>query len=530
MRKFALSLAFLSLLRPELSRAERGPLTADEKSVLESSPGVVLVIVSYKITVTIQGRRLDPSIATFNPTSTGSGFLYRPDGYLVTNAHVVEDANLKDQQAQEARKKHLLHDLLLELDQRLKSSGHRGLTAEDLQGLNMVSTTPQIEVYLANKEHHTGEIKIYSDPTGRNVGKDVAILKIDANNLPTVKLGNSDEVRSGDPLRVIGYPGAVSPLVFDMISPDSVLVPTFTSGHVSAIKKDYKGTLVIQSDAAITHGNSGGPAFSGDGEVVGIATYATGREVAGFNFFVPINTAMEFVRQAGATPESGAFDKAWSSALDAYQAGNWDTAKGHLSDALTLMPDEPDALRLQSVASQKARAESPLTRMTEGVGTMVWAGAGAIFLVLVTMIGFIMMRSRRTPIPVNAGPVPPRTVLVHAEPSIIAPHKQLPATFGTLHITAGPLSGNQFQIPKAGILIGRDSTKCNVVLADDTVSKEHAWVVPVDSEVVVIDRGSSNGTYVNSTDSPGINKVTLKNGDRVFIGKKGAAVLTYFSG
>jgi len=91
------------------------------------------------------------------------------------------------------------------------------------------------------------------------------------------------------------------------------------------------------------------------------------------------------------------------------------------------------------------------------------------------------------------------------------------------------LNGNRFPIPKAGVLIGRDSTKCNIVIADDTVSKEHAWVVPVDHEVVVIDRGSSNGTYVNSTDSPRVNKVALKNGDRLYIGKKGAAVLTYFS-
>jgi pSer/pThr/pTyr-binding forkhead associated (FHA) protein len=45
---------------------------------------------------------------------------------------------------------------------------------------------------------------------------------------------------------------------------------------------------------------------------------------------------------------------------------------------------------------------------------------------------------------------------------------------------------------------------------------------------VVIDRGSSNGTFLNSTDTPGVNKVALKSGDRIFIGKKGAAVFTYF--
>ena len=165
-------------------------------------------------------------------------------------------------------------------------------------------------------------------------------------------------------------------------------------------------------------------------------------------------------------------------------------------------------------------------------------------MVLFVLIGLVLMRSRSKPasmplrsqaIAVNptspaAAPVPvrARTVLVHSD-AMIPSRPPTPASFGTLHITSGALTGNQFAIPKAGLLIGRDSTKCNVVLADETVSKEHAWVVPLDSEVVIIDRGSSNGTYVNSTDTPGINRVTLKNGDRVYIGKKGAAVLTYFS-
>jgi len=66
------------------------------------------------------------------------------------------------------------------------------------------------------------------------------------------------------------------------------------------------------------------------------------------------------------------------------------------------------------------------------------------------------------------------------------------------------------------------------VLPDDTVSGEHAWIVPVEGSVVVIDKGSSNGTYVNSVDSPRVSKISLKNGDRIFIGKKGP-VATYFA-
>jgi hypothetical protein len=314
---------------------------------------------------------------------------------------------------------------------------------------------------------------------------------------------------------------------------ESALVPSATNGHISAVKVDYKHTPVIQSDAAITHGNSGGPAFNANGEAIAIATY--GPEVAGFNFFVPINTAMEFVRQAGAPPESGPFDKSWAAALEAYQAGNWDTAKGLLADSLNFMPDLPDALRLQTVAAQNARSEGPVARLAEnfgGAGGMLLpAGGGALVLILGASTFFIMRARRSAPVPLAATVLSMPNVKIEPLPGapLIPPARHAAVHFGSMHVTSGVLTGNQFPIPKAGLLIGRDSSKCNVVVADDTVSKEHAWIVPLENEVVVIDRGSSNGTYINSIETAAINKVTLRNGDRVFIGKKGAAVLTYFS-
>jgi pSer/pThr/pTyr-binding forkhead associated (FHA) protein len=96
-------------------------------------------------------------------------------------------------------------------------------------------------------------------------------------------------------------------------------------------------------------------------------------------------------------------------------------------------------------------------------------------------------------------------------------------------VTAGSLSGQKFKITKAGILVGTDPSKCQICVTEDAISHEHAWIVPVDNRVVVIDRGSTNGTYINSVDSPRVSKVGLQNGDRVYLGKKGTVVLTYFS-
>ncbi len=534
LRRAVLLLCCLLVCLPAFSQAIADKLTPDEAAVLKHSPGVVLVIVSYTVVVQIPGRDSGP--LEFHPSSMGSGFLYRPDGYLITNSHVVEDANLKDIQARDDHLRSIHSNIIRWVQDKLKNTGRPPLTVAEARVLRISASDPQIRVYLANKNYFRGEIKAYSDPTGINGGKDVAIIKVDANNLPTVKLGDSNAVRPGDPLVVIGYPGAVSPLSgFDMIGMESALVPSVTNGHVSAVKTDYKGTPVIQSDAAITHGNSGGPGFNAAGEVVGIATYATEREVAGFNFFVPINTAMEFVRQAGATPESGAFDTAWSNALDAYQAGKWDTAKGYLSDALNFMPGLPEALRLQTAAAQNVRLEGAVARMSENFGSMLWPTIGVGGVLVVGLALLLIMKSGKKPAPAPApvafAPVSPsmRTVPVDPiPPPPLIPPKVAPTHFGSIHVTSGALAGSRFPVPKAGLKIGRDSSKNDVVVPDDTVSKEHAWIVPLDNEIVLIDRGSSNGTFINSTDTPGVNKVALKNGDRIFIGKKGAAVFTYF--
>ncbi len=509
MKIFAWVLAALSLTAGTLPADTTGQITPEERRSLEVSPAVVFIRVWY--TFSIPGKLKETPIGF-----SGTGFLYRPDGYLITNAHVVEDANLKDPTART--------DRMREVVSLLEHSVRRRLTLPEIQSLQVSDS--HLEVYLSNFAKYTGEIKVYSDPSFVNNGKDIAIIKIDGNNLPTVKLGDSENVHVGEPLTVIGYPGVA--MNSEMISKQSVLVPSVTNGHISALKVDYKGTPVLQSDVAITHGNSGGPAFDPDGKVVGIATYGNVKEVAGFNFFVPINTALEFVRQAGAEPQSGEFDRTWQNALDAYSQGDWPAAHRLLNDVLAMSPGQPDATRLQNVAARNERNESSVDRVRHSAGPFLWPIAvGAIL--LIAFVAWRLLKPAR-PAPQPPSPTTP-PALSDLKPTVVSP---IPppsgdsgrTNFGTLHVTAGALNGNRFPIPKAGLLIGRDSAKCNIVISDDTISKEHAWVVPLDHEVVVIDRGSSNGTYVNSTDSPRVNKVALKDGDRLFIGKKGA-VLTF---
>lgn len=542
-RRATLSIALLGILLTSAFAAvapiygATNLLSPEARRDLELQPGVVLIVVSFKA-----------RLGSFScePAAMGSGFLYRPDGYLITNGHVAQWANGKDQQADNARMKQAIPCLADKVVQNVVAKQGHPLTDPEKEEITKILQDAiasgkvhisdiSLTVMLDNQAKYPGEIKAYSDPINEG-GKDIAIVKIDGKNLPTTELGNSDEMRVGDGITVVGYPGAATnATIGGLFSRESIWVPTVTTGRISAVNKtDYHGTPVLQSEAVINHGNSGGPAFDSNGRVIGIATYALANDAAGLNFFVPINTAMEFVRTAGAAPERGAFDAVWRDGLQAYAGQNWAEAHDKLSNALEMLPGQPDALKLQSQAATNLSQMNPLMRVVQRLGmtTLLIATGAVLGLIVILFIVLKMSLKPKGPAPIPA----PRTGM--PQPVSTAPLSQTvvakPAaaprdSYGTLQVLNGPLAGNRFLIPKNGLLIGRDPSRCAVVLSGDSVSKEHAWVVPLDNGVAVIDRDSTNGTYVNSTSSPRINKVVLNNGDRIFVGAKSPTEITYFA-
>ncbi|MEJ2631391.1 MAG: Do family serine endopeptidase [Acidihalobacter sp.] len=162
----------------------------------------------------------------------GSGFIISPNGYIVTAAHVVHGAD-------------------------------------------------HIMVTLAN--HHAYPAKL----VGMSVRYDTALLKIKAENLPTVPVGNSDHLRVGQWLLAVGAP-------FGFFN-------TVTQGVVSAVNRslphDDQYIPFIQSDVPINPGNSGGPLFNMSGQVVGIndQIYTKSGGYMGLSFSIPINTVMRVV-------------------------------------------------------------------------------------------------------------------------------------------------------------------------------------------------------------------------------------------
>jgi serine protease Do len=167
----------------------------------------------------------------------GSGFIISADGLILTNAHVVRDAK-------------------------------------------------EVTVKLSDRSEYAAKV-LGSDPV-----TDVAVLRIEAKGLPTVRLGDPKQLAVGDPVLAIG-----APFGFEQ---------TATQGIVSAKGRSLPGDAVvpfIQTDAAVNPGNSGGPLFNGSGEVVGINAqiYSHTGGYQGLAFSIPIDVALKVKDQIVAT-------------------------------------------------------------------------------------------------------------------------------------------------------------------------------------------------------------------------------------
>ncbi|MEM8694860.1 MAG: Do family serine endopeptidase [Pseudomonadota bacterium] len=189
------------------------------------------------------GQRGNNGPITREATSLGSGFIISADGYVVTNNHVIS------------------------------SRGRNGQP-----GADAVDT---ITVTLSDRTEYEARI------VGRDPSSDLAVLKIDGDNLPFVQFGDSDSLRVGDWVLAIGNPFGLG--------------GTVTAGIVSALQRTIgQGGAYdryIQTDASINQGNSGGPMFDLDGNVVGInsAIFSPTGGNVGIGFAIPASEARPIV-------------------------------------------------------------------------------------------------------------------------------------------------------------------------------------------------------------------------------------------
>jgi serine protease Do len=228
---------------------EAGRRNAIVRAAQKAAPAVVTVGVT-QVRLIARPRSVDPFWGRYLPPivspepfySIGSGVIVDPTGIILTNAHVVEDAT-------------------------------------------------ELKITLPDGRNLPARI------VGYNSAYDLAVIKVDGGNLPTVEVGDSGDLVVGEWAIAIGNP-------FGFSYEDRQ--PTVTVGVISALHRDVKGDGqeqgiykdMIQTDAAINPGNSGGALVNALGQVVGINTFIltpSGGSI-GIGFAIPVNTAVQVAR------------------------------------------------------------------------------------------------------------------------------------------------------------------------------------------------------------------------------------------
>ncbi len=170
-------------------------------------------------------------------TSSGSGVILTADGYIVTNLHVVKDAN-------------------------------------------------QIEV-ITNKNKRSYQAKII----GTDPSTDLALIKIQANNLPHLTMGNSDQVDIGEWVLAVGNP-------FNLTSTVTAGIVSAKGRNINIVNNQFPIESFIQTDAAINPGNSGGALVDLEGKLIGINTAIASNTGSynGYGFAIPVNIVAKIIK------------------------------------------------------------------------------------------------------------------------------------------------------------------------------------------------------------------------------------------
>jgi S1-C subfamily serine protease len=271
-------------------------------------------------------------------TATGTGFFVTGDGYVATNCHLIErdDAFIRRQfilsafrQITEASIAALENSWATHFTEQQRSLLYNTYASVYSRLFSMILYDLKKNIYVVyrsdNGSRHSDTVKKAASVIiqGQSMpGKDIAILKIPAPaEMPMLTLAPSDLPRVGEQLFVYGYPGPVTNN--DFVSAESAIEPTLTTGIVSAIRKSVGGWPIIQMDANINHGSSGGPVCNEKGEVIGLTTFGslenTGGLAAGLNFAVPVTILEEFLDSAGITPIPGHITPLFARALSYYE-------------------------------------------------------------------------------------------------------------------------------------------------------------------------------------------------------------------
>lgn len=233
--------------KPETNESFGGSTTNQITNItVDKTASNIVEAVAEKVTPSVVGIRTTVSVNSFffgnsEQSGEGSGIIYTKDGYIITNYHVISEA--------------------------------------------VEAQSGKIEVFLSKNT----DSAIPASVVGYNISSDLAVIKVDRNDLVPVELGNSENLKVGEFVIAIGNPGGL-----EYMSSVTYGIVSGLNRSVSSEKGKASRVEYIQTDAAINPGNSGGALVNTEGKLVGVnSVKIVSESYEGMGFSIPVNAVVE---------------------------------------------------------------------------------------------------------------------------------------------------------------------------------------------------------------------------------------------
>lgn len=430
---------------------------------------IVPILVGFTVEVPAKNGGVETHEA---PPSSGTGFIVSEDGYIITCDHVVPDV-------------------------------YEVPIPDDPEGRKVSLAVREKKILILIKSGNVSN-EYAAKVIQTSKSNDVALLKINAHNLPVIELGDSANVKPLQKVLVMGYPLA-GELGMKHI--------TLATGQISSIRDEG----VIQISAAVNPGNSGGPLIDEQGKAIGvISAKLSGVGIEGINFARPINAAKGMILNAGVqlqplpegfskrqekdTPgdvalKPGAKERANVQAGGSSAAGKPDTARA-----------AEDASAQQETSGSAWSGKSSHT-MIFLIALIAVLGMGSVVTALFVYSG--RKRGRGKPAPVPEPEPKPEPRPRHRPVLDVREYGN-----ATISITKGNDAGKRYQVRHAETSLGREAAG-DVIISDRQVSRLHAKIKATQGGFYLHHLSATNKTYLNGNP---INTIRLENGDQIKMG------------
>ncbi|MDE2312025.1 MAG: serine protease [Patescibacteria group bacterium] len=453
----AITLAARPVPAPQVlgAAAYRVDQLTNEQALDLDKPGVIMIINSlgggYKIPdfdIDLQTFALTPRpdlgihTTPINDVAYGSGFFVNPDGYAVSNAHVISkqfarmdletdllnhwpdvyqyelsQLSSKDlkayQQVMQQKYGNTVDQIAANVKDLLVSEVNKFVDA------NAVDNVTQKLVVVNKTQNQAGLTKnqeldqviaeglpasvVGFDQQYQDSGADIALVKVEAQNAPALPVGSSDNLSSGDKVFTLGYPSTAQ------VDNSDYFEPTLTQGVVSSIKT-YKKQKAIILDNKISPGSSGSPLFDAHGSVVGVITYVSDNSQGGDDFgsALPIELAKDLMAQHQVINQLGVYGSSmmlgWAqadqhacqSAISSFNTAQQADSRFNVGPVIAKYVKSCQDLIAAGESNDSSWDNVRLYFKHHAANAAVFGALGLVLLILVIWLAVVLVRHWRT--------------------------------------------------------------------------------------------------------------------------------------